>query len=85
MSKKEDPSVSLQTLALVIQLVENEIREVEKNFETNDVSDDDSIWHYDLERCADNLKDVYLHEIKTRKVINFPKYDDLVKKNKKPL
>ncbi len=77
--------MSLQSLVMVIQLVEDEIREVEKVFAAKEETEDDCIWHYDLDRCADNLKEVYIHEIKTRKVINFPKYTDLVIRKKRPI
>lgn len=79
-NEKEIPRVSLQTLVMAIQIIEREIDEIEKVIKEDGGSANDDIWHYDLVQAAENLKEVYIYEVKD--VINFPTYEALVKKIK---
>jgi hypothetical protein len=80
--EKNIPSVSLGTLLMVIQVVESEISKLSEVCKDGTPSADDEVWLYDLDRAADNLEEVYKYRIDTEKIVNFPKYEDLVRRNK---
>lgn len=70
---------------MAIQAIEKEISEMDKAYQQSlDTPDDhlwtsdDDIWRYDLDRAAENLKEVYTYTIEAEKIINFPKYEKLV-------
>lgn len=79
----EIPKVSLQTLVLLIQLVEKEISDLKKIYEEGTATQEDDIWRYDIDQAARNLKKVYTYEIENSKVIHFPSYDELIHKRQK--
>ncbi len=89
-NEKEAPSISLQTMVMAIQAIENEISEMTTLHEQslaapglNSWTTDDDIWMYDLDRAAQNLEEVYTYTIDSRKIINFPKYEVLVNRKNK--
>lgn len=80
--KIENPSVSLRTLALVIQLVQNEIDKYQDIVNKENVGKDDYIWLSDLDLAANDLKCAYRSYIEKNNIINFPTYEHLVRPKK---
>lgn len=79
-----EPSITLQTIALAIRLIEKEISEFSEINHQKRVTPEYDIRMYDLDRAARNLEDVYKYIINRDQIINFSKYEDLVNRKKSP-
>jgi hypothetical protein len=84
-NENDEPSISLQTIVMAIQAIEKELVEMDERYKQSTVTpkdnlwtENDDIWRYDLDRAAQNLEEVYTHTIEAQKIINFPKYEQLV-------
>jgi FtsZ-binding cell division protein ZapB len=74
----KNPSVSLQTLVIVIQLLQTEIEEYKVSLKKK-AKPEDYLWLEDLETAALELKESYISFILKHKIINFPTYEKLIK------